>query len=240
MNIKLTISYDGSKFNGSAIQPNQKTVQGSLENSLRILGIKSKTNFSGRTDKNVHAMYQVVSFHVPEYWNDLNKFYEKLNSIIDDYIYIKSIKRVDTNFHARFSAKRREYRYIISTKPLTPFEKSYLHHHPNLNLSILNDAIKKIVGIHDFEYFSKKGSNPKSTVREIYNINIYQYKSLIIIKFSANSYLRSQIRMIIDFLLKISDGKLFLNELEQQLNKKRQVSKTLAPPNALYLSKVFY
>lgn len=240
MNIKLTIAYDGSKFNGSAIQPDVYTVQGSLEKALKILGIDSKTNFSGRTDKNVHATHQVVSFQVPNYWSDINKLRDKLSNLIDDFIHIKSITKVVDDFHARFSARKREYRYILSTKPLSPFEKSYMYHHPNLDLNSMQNATQILKGVHDFAYFSKTGSDPKSTIREIYDVIIYQYKSYIIIKFSANSYLRSQIRMIVDFLLKISDKKLTITDLENQLNKKGQVSKTLAPPSGLYLSKIFY
>jgi tRNA pseudouridine38-40 synthase len=240
MNVKLIISYDGSKFNGSAIQPHTHTVQGSLEKALKILGIESKTNFSGRTDKDVHATYQVVSFEVPDYWNDLNRLKNKLSNLIDDYIHIKSIEAVDDSFHARFSATKREYRYILSTKPLTPFKKSYLHYHPNLDLELLKGATKELIGRFDFEYFSKTGSDPKSTIREIYNITVYKYKTFIIIKFCANAYLRSQIRMIVDFLLKISDKKLTIEDLQNQLNKKGQVSKTLAPACGLYLSKIVY
>ncbi|MCK5295123.1 MAG: tRNA pseudouridine(38-40) synthase TruA [Arcobacteraceae bacterium] len=240
MTIKLTISYDGSKFNGSQKQPNTITVQGELDNSLKQLGINSKTNFSGRTDKDVHASSQVVSCTIPTYWNDLNKLKSKLNHILHNSIKIKSIIEVDNNFHARFSAKKRSYRYIISKNRLTAFNCNYMHFKKDIDIKLLKKISSLFIGVHDFEYFSKKGSEPISTIREIYSIKIYEYKDLIVINFNANSYLRSQIRMIVDFLLKISDNKLTLEDLKNQLNKKKLVSWTLAPPNGLYLSRINY
>ena len=94
--------------------------------------------------------------------------------------------------------------------------------------------------MHDFEYFSKKGSEPVSTIREIYDIKLYQHKEIYVLQFKANSYLRSQIRMMVDFMMKISSGKLTLDDLKKQLNKEKLVSWTLASPKGLYLSKISY
>ena len=225
---------------GSAIQPDCITVQGELEKALRKLNIKEKTLFSGRTDKDVHASRQVVSVKVPSFWKDTKKLHTTLQNILTPYINIISIQKVLDDFHARFSAKKREYRYIISTKPLSPFQKGYLHYEKDIDIDKLKDASKYLLGEHDFEYFSKTGSDPHTTVRTIYAINIYKYHDLIIIKFQANAYLRSQIRMMVDFLLKISQGKLSCEELQKQLNKKEIISNKLAPASGLYLSKIIY
>ena len=155
-------------------------------------------------------------------------------------IRIISIKEVPKEFHARFSATKRSYRYIISKKELTAFNSNYMAYKSSLDISLMKIAAKEFIGIHDFEYFSKNGSEPISTIREIYSIKIYEYKDIIVIKFNANSYLRSQIRMIVDFLFKISAKKLTLEDLRNQLNKKKLVSWTLAPPNGLYLSRINY
>jgi len=155
-------------------------------------------------------------------------------------IRVLSIQEVPDDFHARFSAKKRSYRYIISKKQLTAFNSSYMTFKDNLDLKLMQDAANNFVGIHDFEFFSKNGSEPLSTIREIYNIKIYEYKDIVIIKFKANSYLRSQIRMIVDFLLKISDQKVTIEDLKNQLNKKKLVSWTLASANGLYLSRINY
>ncbi len=238
--VKLTIAYDGSRFNGSAIQPKTKTVQGELEKALKVLSINSKTVFSGRTDKDVHSTNQVVSFQIPPFWEEIQKLQTTLQKHLGAYIKIKSLEVVEDQFHARFSAKKREYRYIISLKETNPFLESYLYHHKNLNYNLLQKAAKCFVGRYDFAYFSKTGSDPKSTIREIYDLTIYQHKDIVVFKFCANSYLRSQIRMMVDFLLKISDGILTINDLQKQLRCESCISKTLAPPSGLYLSKIRY
>jgi len=236
----LTISYDGSKFFGSQKQPGKNTVQDHLEDVLKRLGITSNTDFSGRTDKHVHASGQVVSCIVPIFWNDLTKLKDKLNYMLTSSIRISSISEVDKNFHARFSAKKRSYRYIISKKRLTAFNNNYMAYKDNLDLKSMQEAANEFIGIHDFEYFSKNGSEPISTIREIYSIKLYEYKDVIVLKFNANSYLRSQIRMIVDFLFKISSKKVSIEDLRNQLNKKKLVSWTLASPNGLYLSRINY
>jgi len=239
-NIKITFSYDGYGFNGSATQPIKNTIQDKFEEILKVIGIESSLILSGRTDKNVHASGQVASLLVPEFWNDLDRLKLTLQKHLPANIRIKYITKVANDFHARFSAKRRIYRYIISTKELTAFNANYFHYSSTIDENKIQEAIKLFIGIHDFEYFSKNGSEPKSTIREIYDIKFYKYKEYYIFKFEANSYLRSQIRMMVSFLLKISSNKVSLQDLKNQLLKKEQVSWTLAPSNGLYLSKIIY
>jgi tRNA pseudouridine38-40 synthase len=240
MNIKIIFSYDGSKFNGSATQPQKNTVQDKFEEVLKVIGIQNGLVLSGRTDKNVHATRQVASLKIPEFWTDLSKLQTTLTKHLPYSIRIKSIKKVPLDFHARFSAKKRVYRYIVSTKPLTAFNADYFHYCEDINEDRIKEAIKLFVGTHDFEYFSKKGSEPKSTIRQINGIKFYKYKEFYIFKFEANSYLRSQIRMMVSFLFKISSGKLTTQDLYEQLNNKKLISWDLAPSNGLYLSQVIY
>lgn len=225
---------------GSAIQPQVITVQGKIEEVLKKLNINEKTVFSGRTDKNVHASKQIISVKVPIFWNDTKKLMSALKKMLPSEISILKIRIVPESFHARFSAKKREYRYIISLKRLNPFTSNYFHYEENIEIDTLKNASKLFLGKHDFSLFCKQGSEPKSTIREIYKIDIYSHKSFIIIRFQANAYLRSQIRMMVDFLLKISKKELSIRQLEEQLNNKYHHSKTLAPAQGLYLSKVIY
>lgn len=240
MNIKITLAYDGSCFNGSQKQPNKNTVQDKLDEIFKVIGINEKINFSGRTDKNVHAYGQVVSLNIPHFWHNLSKLKQTLNQHLPNSIVINNIQEVDKLFHARFSAKKRVYRYIISTANPSPFQDKYVHFCKNIDEAKIKNAIKLFKGVHNFKYFSKNGSDPKSTIREIYNIKFYKYQNLYIFKFTANSYLRSQIRMMVSFLLKISQDKLTINDLQNQLNCQKLISWTLAPPNGLYLTKVTY
>ncbi|BFU78170.1 tRNA pseudouridine(38-40) synthase TruA [Arcobacter sp. 15-2] len=240
MKIKLTIAYDGTNYNGSQIQPSLPTIQSQLMEAFQRINIQTSFDFSGRTDKGVHAFRQIVSCNIPEYWNDLKRLTNVLNKQLPHTIQIRNIQKVDKNFHARFSATKREYRYLITEKKLSVFNSNYMSHYNNIDEEKIKEAISYFIGIHDFEFFSKKGSDPVSTVREIYNIRFYKYKDIYVLNFQANSYLRSQIRMIVDFIMKISSGKLTIKQLQEQLNKKKLISWTLAPANGLYLSKILY
>jgi tRNA pseudouridine38-40 synthase len=104
----------------------------------------------------------------------------------------------------------------------------------------MQKAIKLFIGKHDFEYFHKVGSNPNSFIREIYNAYIINYKNFVIIKFIGNGFLRSQVRMMTKFLIDISDKKLSIKDLENQLNKKEKISTNLISSNGLYFERAYY
>jgi len=240
LKIKITLCYDGTSFNGSQIQPDFPTIHSKLLEVLSILNIQTTLDFSGRTDKGVHAFKQVVSCDIPHFWNDIKKLQKALNKQLPSSIQIRNIQHVKDDFHARFSARKREYRYLITTNKLTPFNANYISFYDDIDVKKIKEACQLFTGIHDFEYFSKKGSDPVSTIREIYTINFYKHKDIYVLNFKANSYLRSQIRMIVDFIMKISSGKLTLEDLKNQIEKKKLISWTLAPANGLYLSKIHY
>ena len=187
----------------------------------------------------MHAINQSIDFEIPTFWQNLDKLQNSLNSIIKPYIYIKKIKFVDNNFHSRFLATKRSYRYII-TNQFTPFNANYTMYKPNIDIQKIQTAIKYFEGMHDFEYFSKKGSDVNNYIREIYHSDVFIYKNYVIIKFIGNGFLRSQIRIMVDFLLKISDSKLTINDLKKQLDKKELISNNLAIPNGLYFERVWY
>ncbi|MEA3497907.1 MAG: tRNA pseudouridine(38-40) synthase TruA [Campylobacterota bacterium] len=240
LKIHLVVSYNGSIYYGSQIQPDKITIQSTLQEVLSILNINTELEFSGRTDKGVHAFRQSVSCLIPDYWNNLDRLKTTLNKLLPNSIYIRSIHFVNKDFHARFSAKKREYRYLISSKKLTPFNSDFISYYETIDEDKINNCIKYFIGINDFEFFSKKGSEPISTIREIYDIKFYKYNDIYVLNFKANSYLRSQIRMMIDFIMKISEGKLSIEDLKKQLKNKELISWTLAPSNGLYLSKIHY
>jgi len=240
MNVKITFSYDGSKYNGSQKQPKKNTVANEILDVLQSIGINSKLIISGRTDKNVHAINQVANFIVPTFWTDLDKLHTIFNRQLPKSIQVHSAIRVDDDFHSRFSAKKRIYRYIISTNILSVFHSDYVASTDTIDIVAVNNAIKYFIGIHDFEYYSRKGSDPVNTTREITEARFYKYKDYYIFKFKGNSFLRSQIRMMVQMLLKISSKKLTIDNLKNQLLKKERELITLAPPNGLYLSKIIY
>jgi len=241
MRVKITLEYDGSKFQGYQIQKETKnTVAGKLQNALKALNIQNIAVASGRTDKGVHATAQIVHLDLPTFWNDLNKLVFSLNKMLYPSILIKKIEKTDKNFHARFCAKKRVYRYIVSTKKPSVFLMPYITFLDTINCAVIKKSIKLFEGEHDFEYFKKCGSDTKTYIRKIYKADFYRYKDFYIFYFEANGFLRSQIRMMVSFLLKISDGKLSKDKLKLQLEKKDIFSTSLAPPNGLYLAKVKY
>lgn len=240
MNVKITVAYDGSYYKGSQKQPNKQSVEDSLLEAFSALHIHSKIIFSGRTDKDVHATGQVFNIQLPAYWTNFQKLQRCLNQGLPPSIQIRHISAVSDDFHARFSAKKRVYRYIISSKPTHPFNQKYITHVDIINETMIKKAIAYFIGVHDFEYFHKRGSDKEQFVREVYETSFYKYKDVYIFKFVANSYLRSQIRLMVGFLLEISSGRLSIDDLKVQLSKKRLVFSTPALPNGLYLARVIY
>lgn len=236
--LKSTISYDGSKFYGLQIQPNKKTVIGEIQKALKKLNIITQINHAGRTDRGVHALNQVISFKIPSYWDE-NKLKNILNQILMPEIMFKKIEKKH-NFNPRFDAKKRSYRYILS--PFTnPFIDNYVTFYPKkIEKNLIQNALNILKGKHDFEYFAKTGSEVNHYIREIYNAYILEYKKFYIIKIIGNGFLRGQIRIIVDFLLKINENYLSLKDLELQLNKKKLINKHLAKPNGLYLERIYY
>jgi len=220
-------------------QKNKKTIQGEIEKALYKLNINSFISYAGRTDKGVHALNQVISFNIPSFW-EKDKLLKELNKILNPYIHIKKLEIVENSFNPRFDAKKRSYRYLIS-KNFSPFTNDYITYYPNpINILLLKKALKLFEGEHDFEYFAKTGSEVNNYIRTIYKTNIFEYKSLIVIKIEGNGFLRGQIRLIIDFLLKINEKKLTLSDLKRQIDKKALYSKHLASPNGLYLERIWY
>lgn len=244
MRVMAVISYDGSKFFGfQAQKESQKhtkpTVLSKLEEVFKTLNIDSKIEGSGRTDKGVHASGQVIAFDIPEYWSDLDKLKNNLNAKLD-YIRFKTIKLSRDDFSPRFEAKKRVYRYIISTGEKTPFLYDFVSFVDSVDEEKIKKAIKLFEGEHDFALFRKSGSDEKSTIRTIYKARFYKYKNFFVFCFEGSAFLRSQIRMMVAALLKVSSGSASAQELKMQIENKKRFSSLLADANGLYLAKVNY
>lgn len=241
MNAKFTIEYDGTEYFGSQKQLYKNTVENELIKAFKNINIDAKIILSGRTDKEVHATGQVFNTNLPSFWF---KSFTKLKKVLNDKlplsIRIKHIKEVDKLFHSRFSAKKRVYRYIISSKEASSFSYKYQTYVENINETKIKEAIVLFEGIHNFEFFHKKGSDKENLVREVFKTSFYKYKNIYVFKFTANSYLRSQIRLMVGFLIEISKGRLSKKDLLEQINKIKLHHKKPADPYGLYLSKVIY
>jgi len=242
MRVRMTISYDGSHFYGFQVQNSGViTVANRLEEIFRSLGIDSKFEASGRTDRGVHATGQVISLDIPSFWqNDLQRLRRAINHKALPHIYVRSIEAVASTFHARYDAKKRAYRYIVSDAEPCVFQTAYRLFVKRFDAKKIHEAVKYFEGEHDFRYFAKTGSDTKHFVREIYRADFYRYRELYVFRFEANGYLRSQIRLMVSFLLKIGYGEVSAVDLKEQLEGKRLVVREPVAPNGLYLTRIWY
>lgn len=236
MRYALTLSYNGATYLGSQTQKSSKnTVLGQLEHVLNRLNIEFKVVASGRTDRGVHATGQVCHIDLPEFWRDLEKLKSALNSMLPPSIHVKKIQAVDDDFHARYSAKKRVYRYIIKEGESNPFEESFVTFLDSVDFDDIEKKIKLFCGEYDFKQFMKSGSDIKSTRRVIYRAFAYRHRGFIVLNFEANGFLRSQIRLMVGALFGLSP-----QQIAEQLTCKKKHKIKPAKSNGLYLAKIKY
>ncbi len=236
MRVALTLAYDGSSFLGSQIQTEtNNTIFGQLQKILSKLGITDKAIASGRTDKGVHATGQVCHIDLPPFWADTKKLKRVLNEMLPSSIEVRDIKTVNDEFHARYSAQKRIYRYIIKEENSNPFEGNFVTFVNSLCFSEIDKNIKLFIGEYDFKKFMKTGSDVKSTTRIIYKAFAYKHNGYIILNFEGNGYLRSQIRLMVGALMQLNE-----TQIKEQLKCSKEYKIKPAPSNGLYLAKIKY
>ena len=242
-NIKLTIEYDGKDFNGWQKQPTKLNIQGTIEQAIKqITGEDIELNASGRTDAGVHALGQVANFKtnskIP-----IEKFAIAINSKLKRSIVIKKAEEVDERFHSRLSCKRKTYRYIINNSPEgTAIYRNLETHIPQkLDVEKMKKAVRYFEGEHDFKAFKASGTSSKSSIRTIYETNVYQENEKIFIELTGNGFLYNMVRIIAGTLVDVSLGKIEPEEIPDiiQDGKRENAGKTL-PPQGLYLVNVEY
>ncbi|HLR79873.1 MAG TPA: tRNA pseudouridine(38-40) synthase TruA [Bacillota bacterium] len=243
--LKCTISYDGTNFYGFQIQPKLRTVQGELEKALMKLhkGDDVSLQASGRTDKGVHAIGQVVHFEtaytIPEaHWK------KALNRLLPGDVYIKEIQEVPSHFHARYSALDKEYHYLVwNTYEPDVFRRNYVYHFPYaLDLRAMQEACHYLQGEHDFTSFSSTQATVKgSKIRHLYEVRCEKNGHEIRFIFRGNGFLYRMVRIMVGTLLEIGQGKRNPADIPHLLEQKdrRLVGKT-APARGLYLYHVNY
>ncbi len=240
MRVKAVISYDGSVYQGFQKQTTtERTVAGHIEKALRSLQIHTPIVGSGRTDAGVHATGQVIHFDLPVFWSDLDKLTLNLNRKLTE-IQFKHISSVSHDFHARFSAKKRLYRYVFKTQKPSVFEQKYISYYSGFDPVLLTQALALFEGNHNFDYFHKTGSVTHTTIREIYKTSYRQYNNYHFIYFQANGFLRSQVRMMIEAAMQCAKEEITVEQLLKQIEGQEKHSIRLAPPQGLYLAKILY
>jgi tRNA pseudouridine38-40 synthase len=239
---RLDLSYDGTGFRGYAKQPGQRTVQGELEGALeQILGTKVETSVAGRTDAGVHARHQVVSFTAVEL--DEAKLERSLNSMLGGEVVIGRCCEVDDDFNARFSARRRTYRYAASTSPLPdPLRRNQVWYMPaEVDLDLLGATADKFVGEIDFTSFCRSVDG-KSNVRRVERStweagdsgDLYYWVA-------ANAFCHQMVRSLVGTCYDVARGHIELAEVSLIIERaNRSTMGTVAPPHGLTLWEVGY
>ncbi len=235
------IAYNGSSYHGWQNQANaigvQQVVEGALSKLLRepieIVG-------SGRTDTGVHCSQQF--FHADiEAEFDTKSFLVRINSFLPKDIAIQSIKKVKPEAHARYDAIQRSYEYKI-TQVKNPFLTGYAYYFfKEVDVDLMNKAATTLIGIHDFECFSKVKTDVNHFSCDIKNAKWNQKSGLLVFEISANRFLRGMVRAIVGTLLEIGAGKISIEDFEEIVaSKDRKKAGMNAPPEGLYLKEVIY
>jgi len=239
----LLIQYDGTPFNGWQFQNKGRTIQDEFEKAVKILSRETvRITASGRTDAGVHALGQVIHFDLQ---NEipLQKICFALNGILPAELAVKNAFKVSNDFHSRFSARQREYKYYIYRYPLrTPFMRykaMWINH--SLESEYIREVTSHLVGNHDFASFCKKISVSNGTQRKVESIDVVEQDDLIKIRFRANAFLHNMIRIIVGTTIQMYRENREPEYIKQILNgRDRSLSGFTAPPYGLYLNQIIY
>lgn len=242
----MTFSYDGSNFSGYQKQPRERTVQACLENSLKEIngGKIVSVCASGRTDAGVHAINQKAHFEIDKKI-ETDKLLRGINSLLPEDIYVKSIKEVSDDFHARFNAIGKEYIYIINMGEYNPLERNYVYQYgKRLDLSAMERGLKYLEGEHNFKSFTKSNDEIEDYVRKISQTSIVRDSkdmNKIIITFVGTGFLRYMVRNMVGLIIEIGEGKRKPEDIIRILKEEdRTFAGKTAPACGLYLRNVFY
>ncbi|MDR3273579.1 MAG: tRNA pseudouridine(38-40) synthase TruA [Flavobacteriaceae bacterium] len=237
----IQFSYDGTDYFGYQRQPNQITVQGTLEEALsRLLRGEICTTGAGRTDTGVHANEMFAHFDFEEDFPE--NFLKKLNSYLPTDISVQKIFPVKKTAHARFNAVKRTYQYSISTQK-NPFRQRFHAQfvHYGFELEKMNEAAQKLFLYKDFTSFAKLHSDSKTNLCHICEAFWEKRDSELVFTISADRFLRNMVRAIVGTLIDVGRGKISVAQFQQIIEKKdRNCASTSAPAQGLVLMKVEY
>ncbi len=240
--VKAIVEYDGTRYAGFQQQPNVPTIQGELERVLaEVTQQKTKTVGAGRTDAGVHARGQVVHF-LTGWKRSLRELHRALNALLSHDVVIREMTLAPSDFHARFSAVTREYRYaILNQEVRSALEDRYTYHHPRLlDAESMGKALGHLVGVHDFASFGQP-TQGDSTVREIVDASCVVDGPRIHIDITANAFLRQMVRRIVGTLLLVGRGELSPSDVKGVLQAKDiSLAAAPAPAQGLCLVRVNY
>ena len=242
---QILVEYAGTNFKGWQIQKRGKTIQGLIQKKISIL-LKEKITLlgSGRTDAGVHAIEQSAHFDCKSKINEPKRFLKSINYFLNkEGVALLKIKKKNNNFHSRFSAKMRIYKYVIINRISGPVleKKRGWHVIKELDLDLMKKGAKKLVGIKDFSTFRKQSCKAKSPIKNMKLVKIKSFKNKIEIEFRSQSFLQQQVRSMVGCLKYLGEKKWSLKKFDSIMrSKKRSLCAPPAPPEGLYLAKIIY
>ena len=242
---QILIEYEGTHFRGWQVQKKGKTIQGLIQEKISNL-LKEKIVLlgSGRTDRGVHAIEQSAHFDCKNQIKQFDRFLKSMNYFLNkDGIAIVKIRKRNKNFHARFSAKIRIYKYIIINRLSGPvLEKNRgWHVMKKLDLVSMRKGAKKLVGTKDFSTFRASSCRAKSPIKTMKFVKIKSYANKIEIEFRSQSFLQQQVRSMVGCLKYLGEKKWSLRKFEDVMKSKKRIKcAPPAPPEGLFLARIVY
>jgi tRNA pseudouridine38-40 synthase len=243
MKYRITLAYDGVDYFGWQIQAGQPTIQGVLNGALEKLeGAPVTTHAAGRTDAGVHAEGQVVSFSLSGD-REGGELRRAINGNLPPDIRVIDAVTVDEEFHARFDAKGKTYRYqIYLAEVMSPFLMRYAWHYPYaLDVERLAVESRSLVGARDFTAFTVAGCEAKTFTRTIKEVAVDRESDTLKLFFTGDGFLRYQVRTMVAALVESNRGRLKAGSISELIESKdRALAGALAPARGLTLMKVEY
>jgi len=243
MRIALGLEYDGSQFCGWQSQPSGCGVQDHLQKALtRLAGHDIKVAAAGRTDAGVHALSQVVHFDTGAS-RPHSAWVRGVNAFLPNGLRVLWAQEVDAEFHARFSAERRSYQYLLQVNPVAPavlYGKVGWYHRP-LDVEAMRRATAILHGEHDFSAFRAAECQAKSPVKQLHRAEVRRHGEFVLFEFCANAFLHHMVRNLVGSLVYVGQAKHppeWIAELLEQ--KDRTCAAPTFAPDGLYLTDVHY
>ena len=243
-NYRMVLEYDGSRYDGWQKQGNSsQTIQGKIEGVLeRMAGVPVEIHGSGRTDAGVHALAQTANFHADVSMSE-EEIKDYLNKYLPEDIGVKSVEQASDRFHSRLNGIEKTYLYQIETGGKKQvFERKYIYGlFQPLNVKEMERAASFLIGEKDFKSFCSNKKLKKSSVRILKSIEFKQEGSKLFIRYTGNGFLYNMVRILTGTLIEVGFGQRKAEEMKEILEaKERSAAGFTAPPEGLFLEKVYY